>query len=31
MALVSDVNLSDEELDRLSRGIEQAKGGDTAS
>ena len=31
MALVSDADLSDEELDRLSQLIEQAKKGDTAS
>ncbi len=31
IALVSEVDLSDEELDRLSRLIEQAKKGDTSS
>ena len=31
MALVSDADLSDEELDRLSQLIEQAKKGDTSS
>lgn len=31
MTLVSDANLSDEELDRLSQRIEQAKKGDTSS
>ena len=31
MTLISDVDLSDEELDRLSQRIEQAKKGDTAS
>ena len=31
MILISDANLSDEELDRLSQRIEQAKKGDTSS
>ena len=31
MTLISDVDLSDEELDRLSQRIEQAKKGDTSS
>ncbi len=31
MILISDANLSDEELDRLSQRIAQAKKGDTSS